>query len=119
MSSEWSSTIGYGFKLDVSGTLSALPEYDQRLDDIDNVVDTEFPRLVLGYAGSAFTSNGWEQWIFIKDSYAKARDWSQPVDIDKMAASLTPENMEELFRFVADTGTAIGEPQWRFMIDVG
>lgn len=119
MTVNWSSRIGYGFKLDVKGALDALPEYDQRLDDIESTVDSEFPLLVLGYAGSAFTSDGWEQWIFIKDSYACARDWSQPIDIEKMVGALTPENMSELFRFVADTGTAIGEPQWRFMIDAG
>lgn len=119
MSVQWSATLGYGFKMDLKGTLNALPEYNERLDDIEYLVEKEYPLLDLGYAGSMFTSDGYEQWIFIKDSMVHARDWSMQLDMDKITNSLSEEAIQELFRFVADTGTTVGGLEWRLMISAG
>lgn len=112
----WTASIGYGFKLDVKGALKALPEYDERLDDIGSTVEREYPLLTLGWGGDMYTADASEEWIFIKDSVAEVRDWGKTVDLQKMLDSLTEESMNQLFEFVTDTGVAIGSPEWRMMI---
>lgn len=113
----WRAYLGYGFRLEVKETLKALPEYDARLDDLDATVEREFPLLKMEFGGSMYENNdGFEQWIFIKDSVVEVRDWATTVDPQKMMAALTPEAMAELFEFVASTGCAVGEPQWRMML---
>lgn len=116
----WTTSLGYGFQLEVKEALNALPEYDERLDDLDSTVSREFPLLTMEFGGSMYAENeGFEQWIFVKDSVSKIRDWATTVDPQKMLDSVTPEAMEQLFEFVASTGCAVGEPQWRMLLCQG
>lgn len=116
----WTVSLGYGFQLDVKGALAALTEYDENLDDIDSYVRRDFPLLEIAFGGSMYENNdGYEQWVFIKDSISEIRDWAVTVDPQKMLDSLTPDAMEQLFDFVAQSGCAVGEPQWRMMLCKG
>lgn len=113
----WRATLGYGFQLEVKEALNALPEYDERLDDLDTTVDREFPLLTIEFGGSMYGPNeGFEQWIFVKDSVSQIRDWAITVDPQQMLDSVSAEAMDQLFEFVASTGCAVGEPQWRMML---
>lgn len=112
----WTASIGYGFKLDVKTVLNALPEYDERLDDLSTTVEREYPLLTMGWGGDMYNSGNSEEWIFIKHSVVEVREWGTTVDPQKMLDSLTDEALNQLFEFVADTGVAIGRPEWRMMI---
>lgn len=109
--------MGYGFKLEVKEALDALPEYDSRLDDLDATVEREYPLLTMEFGGSMYGDNeGFEQWIFIKSTVAKVRDWATDLDPQELLNGITDEAMTELFDFCESTGTAVGKPQWRMMI---
>lgn len=113
----WTSCLGYGFRLEVKEALNALPEYDERIDDIEATVEREFPLLTLEYGGNMYdNSQAFEQWIFVKNSIAEVKDWGNTVDPQKMLDAVTPEAMEQLFEFVASTGCAVGSPQWRMLL---
>lgn len=112
----WRVRTGYGFKLDVKGAMEAAGGYDETLDDIESRVAREFPLLDIEYAGSMYDKSGYEQWVFIKNSITKLDEWALTIDPQKMLDSITAEDMEQLFEFVAETGCAIDEPQWRMLL---
>lgn len=119
MTTNWRSTIGYGFKIDTSFS-SNDDVYDEFIDDIDSALSQRYPLLAMGYAGSAFSGDGAESWVFLKSSVISLRDdWSVSINPDEMKKNLDEESLDQLYLFVAETGIAVGSPAWKLLMDVG
>lgn len=119
MSVNWRATIGYGVPVNMDEVSQAVGEYDDLSQDFDSVLELRYPLLRVGYAGNAFTGEGTERYVFIKESIVHCRDWETTFDINRLNSSMNAEGIEQLWKYLNDTGASNVDVTWRFLIDCG
>jgi len=116
MSVNWSASIGYGVPVNMDEVSHAVGEYDDLSQDFDSVLQVRYPLLRVGYAGNAFTGEGSERFVFIKESVVNCRDWEKTFDINQLNSSMNADGVEQLWKFLTDTGASNLEVTWRLLI---
>lgn len=114
MSTNWSASFGYGFKIDKKAVLD--DNYDEFIDDLNSCIGKRYPLLDIGYGGSPTTGEGYEEWVFIKDSIIQADGWAVEFTLEELTKALDEDNLDQLYAFSIDTGILVGKPAWRMMI---
>lgn len=117
---EWRATLGYGFKIDMEALFENIEDQDDYIvQDFDSTMPERYPMLTIGYAGNMMSGDGHETWAFVKESVIELREWTATVDYQKMTDVMSAEGMDELFRFVQDTGAVTGDLEWKILLYCG
>lgn len=119
MSVNWRASISYGIPVDFKEVEETLGYADDLCQDFDTELSNRYPLLAIAYAGNAFTGEDNNRYVVIKDSIVDAWDWEKSFDLNKLNASMNAEGVEQLWKFINDTGVTIYDPEWRLLIRCG